>query len=204
MVARHARAARSATAARPASVAPPAIAQTDILAAEPFNHPTCDAHTGTVRVKGSAATHDLGRAAISKPKGNEMEYLIGALLGLAIGGFVTLSGFDRSRALYPTILIVVASYYCLFAVISGTDTALWYDTAIATLFAGAAIVGFRTSLWVIVAALVAHGTMDIVHHHLVSNDGVPVWWPGFCSTIDITIAACLALSIVFRSEAQKF
>jgi hypothetical protein len=132
-----------------------------------------------------------------------MEYLIGALLGLAIGGFVTLSGFDRSRALYPAILIVIASYYCLFAVMGGSGMALWQDTAIATLFAGAAVIGFRTSLWVIVVALAAHGTMDLVHHHLVSNAGVPVWWPGFCSVIDIAIAAYLALSIVFRGEARK-
>jgi hypothetical protein len=29
-------------------------------------------------------------------------------------------GFDRDRALYPTVLIVIASYYVLFAAMSGS------------------------------------------------------------------------------------
>jgi hypothetical protein len=132
-----------------------------------------------------------------------MEYLIGVLLALATGGFATAVGFDRSRAFYPVILIVIASYYCLFAVMGGSNTALWQDTAVAALFAGTAIVGFRTSLWLIVAALAAHGAMDLAHHHFVSNTGVPTWWPGFCLAFDIAAAAYLALCIVVRGEAQK-
>ena len=45
-----------------------------------------------------------------------MEYLVGVILGLVVGGFATTSGFDRDRAFYPTALIVIASYYSLFAV----------------------------------------------------------------------------------------
>jgi len=34
-----------------------------------------------------------------------MEYLIGLVLALAVAGFVAITGLDRDRALYPTLLI---------------------------------------------------------------------------------------------------
>ena len=49
-----------------------------------------------------------------------MEYLVAVILGLAVAGFATKSGFDRDRAFYPTILIVIASYYSLFAVMGAS------------------------------------------------------------------------------------
>jgi hypothetical protein len=43
-----------------------------------------------------------------------MEYLIGLVLSLAVASTATLVGFDRERAYYPILLIVIASYYVLF------------------------------------------------------------------------------------------
>jgi hypothetical protein len=45
-----------------------------------------------------------------------MEYLIGVILTLAVVVFAAVVGFDRDGAFYPTVLIVIASYYALFAV----------------------------------------------------------------------------------------
>lgn len=45
-----------------------------------------------------------------------MEYLIGLFLSLAVAGLIVVVGLDREAAFYPTVLIVVASYYVLFAV----------------------------------------------------------------------------------------
>ena len=36
-----------------------------------------------------------------------MEYLVAVILGLVVAGFAATSGFDRDRAFYPTVLIVV-------------------------------------------------------------------------------------------------
>ena len=44
-----------------------------------------------------------------------MQYLVGLILSLAVAGLATVIGFDRERAFYPTVLIVIASYYVLFA-----------------------------------------------------------------------------------------
>ncbi|MGB5078290.1 MAG: hypothetical protein WBO17_12495 [Sphingorhabdus sp.] len=132
-----------------------------------------------------------------------MEYIVGVLLAMVAAGGATLIGFDRSRSLYPFCLILIASYYCLFAVIGGSELALWQDSFVAILFSIIAIVSFRTSLWLAVAALAAHGVLDLVHHHIISNPGVPSWWPGFCSAVDITLALYLALCTAVRGESGR-
>ena len=43
-----------------------------------------------------------------------MEYLVGMVLSLATAGVATAAGFDRERAFYPTVLVVIASYSVLF------------------------------------------------------------------------------------------
>ena len=50
-----------------------------------------------------------------------MALLIGALLALAVGISATSLGLDRDRAFYPTVTIVIASYYALFAVMEAVQ-----------------------------------------------------------------------------------
>lgn len=49
-----------------------------------------------------------------------MEFFIGAGLALSVGLSATFVGLDRDRAFYPTVMIVIASSYGLFAVMSGS------------------------------------------------------------------------------------
>ena len=42
-----------------------------------------------------------------------MALLVGALLAFAVGLLATVIGLDRDRAFYPTVTIVIASYYAL-------------------------------------------------------------------------------------------
>jgi hypothetical protein len=118
--------------------------------------------------------------------------LVGAVLALAVGLFATVVGLDRDRAFYPAVTIVVASYYALFAVMGGSTHALVLESLGVAAFLAAAAAGFRRSLWVVVVALVAHGVFDLTHATLVSNPGVPAWWPPFCSAYDVTAGAYLA------------
>ena len=121
-----------------------------------------------------------------------MEYAIGAALAVGVGLFAAASGFDRDRAFYPTVLIVVAHYYLLFALIAGSAAALGSETAAFAIFAGLAVVGFRWSLWLVVAGLAGHGLFDFLRGDLIANAGVPAWWPGFCLSFDLVAAAWLA------------
>jgi hypothetical protein len=119
-------------------------------------------------------------------------YLAGIALALTISIIANVVGFDRDRAFYPTLLVVIASYYVLFAVMGGSGSALVLETLVLAGFLLVAAIGFKNNLWLVVAALALHGIFDWFHGHLVDNPGVPAWWPAFCLTYDITAAAFLA------------
>jgi hypothetical protein len=121
-----------------------------------------------------------------------MEYLAGAVLALGVSLLATFIGFDKDRAFYPTLMIVIASYYGLFAVMGGSLEALAIETAVLLVFLAAAILGFKKNLWLVVGALFGHGIFDLVHGHLITNPGVPAWWPMFCLTYDVVAAGYLA------------
>jgi hypothetical protein len=104
----------------------------------------------------------------------------------------TVAGMDRDRAFYPTVTIVIAFLYALFAVMGGSTHALLIESLVGAVFLAAALAGFRSSLWIVAAALGLHGVLDLVHHRVIANPGVPNWWPAFCSAYDLTAAAYLA------------
>lgn len=122
-----------------------------------------------------------------------MEYVIGVIVALSVSVFLgTAAGFERNRAFYPTVAIVVATYYALFAIMGGSLQALALECLVIAGFIIAAVVGFKFNLWWAAGALFAHGVFDFFHGHLIVNPGVPVWWPGWCLSYDVTAAAYLA------------
>jgi hypothetical protein len=120
-----------------------------------------------------------------------MAYLVGIVLAVLVTVFARVVGLDRDRAFYPTVLVVVASYYDLFALMGGSTHALLTELAGTGVFLVAVVVGFRRNLWIVAAALAGHGLFDLVHPHLVVNPGVPAWWPAFCMAYDVVAGACL-------------
>lgn len=121
-----------------------------------------------------------------------MAWLIGASLAILVGLFATGFGLDRDRAFYPVVMIVIALLYSLFAVVGGSSHALLLESLVGAIFIAGAVWGFRSSLWLVAAALAAHGIFDLGHGALISNPGVPRWWPEFCSAYDVVAAAYLA------------
>jgi len=121
-----------------------------------------------------------------------MEYLSGIVLALAVSLSATFVGLDKDRAFYPTVLAVIASYYDLFAVMGESVSALIVESLAMAVFFVATAIGYRRNLWLVVAALFAHGIFDFFHGHIISNPGVPMWWPMFCLAYDVTAAAYLA------------
>jgi hypothetical protein len=53
-----------------------------------------------------------------------MEYLIGLILSLGVAGSAAAIDFDREYAFYPTVMIVIASYYVLFAAMGASRRTL--------------------------------------------------------------------------------
>ena len=121
-----------------------------------------------------------------------MEYAIGIALALIVSSFARLTGFDRDRAFYPTMVIVIALYYVLFAVMGASTHALVVDSFVMLAFVLVAAIGFKRNLWLVVAALAGHGVLDAFHSHVVANPGVPEWWPAFCLAFDVGAAVLLA------------
>ena len=130
-----------------------------------------------------------------------MEFLVGAVLALSISGLATVVGLDRDRAFYPTLTIVIASYYGLFAVIGGSLHALILESVGIAAFLLLSLIGFRFTLWCVVAALVGHGVFDWFHGSLIADPGVPSWWPMFCLAYDVVAAAYLSGLLAFSRIA---
>jgi hypothetical protein len=131
-----------------------------------------------------------------------MDYLTGILLSLSVAGLAALIGLDRERAFYPTVLIVIASYYVLFAAMGASQRTLGIEIAVACGFSLFAILGFKRNLWFVAAALVAHGVFDFFHHRFIENPGVPRWWPGFCLAFDGILGAFLAARLMRRKRVE--
>jgi hypothetical protein len=127
-----------------------------------------------------------------------MEYLIGVGLAVAVCVFAMVAGFDRDRVFYPTLVIVIATYYILFAVMGSSTAALAMESVIAGAFLALAVAGFKKNLWMIVAALAGHGVFDFFHHLFIRNPGVPEWWPGFCLAFDVLAGGFLAMLLMRR------
>jgi len=148
------------------------------------------------------STGDFGLLKLSEAIDSGMPYIIGIVLALLSVVLARLSGLDRDRAFYPIILIVVATYYLLFAVIGGSFGALVVESIVMIAFAIVAVLGFKFNLWLVVFALAAHGVFDFVHGNVVVNPGVPIWWPEFCMAYDVIAAAFLAW-LLYQRKLNK-
>ena len=104
-----------------------------------------------------------------------MPYVVGAVAALLTYALGKVAGFDRDRAFYATILIVVGHYYVLFAAEAGSTPALIAELAGMTVFVALAVAGFKFTPWLIRAGLAGLGVFDLVHGYLVTNPGVPTW-----------------------------
>jgi hypothetical protein len=85
--------------------------------------------------------------------------------------------------------MVIASYYVLFAAMSDSVQTVFFESVLMTVFVIAAVVGFKSSLRVVVAGLAGHGVFDALHGNVLKNSGVPVWWPAFCLAYDLGLRA---------------
>jgi hypothetical protein len=120
-----------------------------------------------------------------------MPCVVGIVLSVGVALLARSVGFDRDRAFYPTVLIVIASYFVLCAAMSGSVQTVLLESIVMTGFAIAAVVGFKSSAWIVVDAPAGHGVFDALHGEVLENSGVPVWWPAFCLASDLGAAASL-------------
>ena len=92
-----------------------------------------------------------------------LPYVVGLVLSIGVALFARAVRLDHDRAFYPTVTIVIASYYVLFAVMSGSVQTILLESIGMMVFVVAAVVGFKSSAWILVVALAGHGVFDAVH-----------------------------------------
>ena len=120
--------------------------------------------------------------------------VIGLLLAVGIAALARFTRFDEDRSFYSTILIIIASYYVLFAVLGGSRQALGWELVIGVVFSAVAIIGAFLLPALVGIGIIAHGLFDLVHDVLITNSGVPTWWPSFCGSIDVLLGLWVLLS----------
>ena len=125
--------------------------------------------------------------------------MIAFVAGLLLAALVVLAaravGFDGDRSFYPALLVFIALLYVLFGVQAGTLPVIAAETAVALAFSGVAILAYRrTSNLLLAAGYAAHGVWDLAHPALLpGSDAVPPWWPAFCLGVDLAIAGYLVV-----------
>lgn len=128
-------------------------------------------------------------------------FAIGVTLAAGVAVFAGRVGLDRDRAFYPTVMIVIAFLYVLFAAMSGSTVTVLIEMVPAIIFTAAAVAGFRSAMSLVALALVAHGLFDAVHAQLITNTAVPPWWPAFCLAYDVVAGGYLAFRLnMYASE----
>jgi hypothetical protein len=112
---------------------------------------------------------------------------VGILLAIGIAALAKFTRFDQDRSFYSTVLIIIASYYVLFAVLDGSARVLVWELVIAVIFSTVAIIGALFLPTLVGIGIIAHGLFDLVHNVFIENSGLPAWWPSFCASIDVLL-----------------
>jgi hypothetical protein len=127
-----------------------------------------------------------------------MPVVVGVLLAVGIAALAKFTRFDEDRSFYSTVLVIIASYYVLFAVLGGSGHALVWELVIAVVFSTVAIIGALFFPTLVGAGIIAHGLFDLVHEVIIENSGVPAWWPSFCGSLD----ALLGLWVIILTRSR--
>ena len=123
--------------------------------------------------------------------------MIEALLGAAVGVLTifvarTIRG---QRWLYSIGLLVLPSLYALFALQAGEHGVGGKEMLYGLPFLAAgllfAFVNVRQSAVVVGVFWMLHGLYDLMHARLITNPGVPGWYPVWCFSVDVVIGAYL-------------
>lgn len=114
-------------------------------------------------------------------------FLVGTLLAAVVAVLGKVTRFDQDRSFYSTVLVIIASYYVLFAVQGASTDALVWETVIALAFFAVAIFGALYVPLLVGIGIVSHGLFDLVHPAIIHNSGIPAWWPSFCMSLDVLL-----------------
>lgn len=123
--------------------------------------------------------------------------MIEALIGIAVGMLtIVLARIIRGQHwLYSIGLLTLPSLYALFALHAGEQSVgikeMLYGVPFVVVGLIFAFVSVRQSAIIVGAFWILHGLYDLTHNQFIMNDGVPIWYPVFCFSVDVVIGVYL-------------
>jgi hypothetical protein len=123
--------------------------------------------------------------------------VIEALVGAAVGVLTIVSAriIRGQRWLYAIGLLTLPSLYAFFALQVGELAVGVQEMVYGIPFVVAglvfAFVSIRQSAVLVGAFWILHGVYDLMHSRLITNAGVPGWYPVWCFSVDVVIGAYL-------------
>lgn len=123
--------------------------------------------------------------------------MIEALIGAAVG--VLTIAFARAirgqHWVYSIGLLTLPSLYASFALRAGEQVVALKEMIYGVPFLVAGVVfaalSVRHSAILVGALWILHGLYDLTHSQLITNVGVPGWYPVWCFSVDVVIGAYL-------------
>ena len=136
---------------------------------------------------------------VFRGEGTVIEALIGAAIGvLTIASARLIRG---ERWMYSVGLLALPSIYACFALSAGDQAVAVKEMLYGAPYVVAglvfAFVSVRLSAVVVGVLWLLHGLYDLAHSQLITNTGVPGWYPIFCFVVDVVIGLYL-LWLSFR------
>lgn len=121
----------------------------------------------------------------------------GAVLAvLTISVSLLLPG-DLVIPFFAFLLVFAAAVYVGFAEADPTENEKGIQWGVALAFVAIALLGLRTSPWVIASGWVLHSGWDLLHHRDVLKTRTAEWYPGACLAYDLIIAGFIGLWTVW-------
>jgi hypothetical protein len=123
--------------------------------------------------------------------------VIEALIGAAVGVLtIWFARFIRGeRWLYSLGLLTLPGLYAFFALQAGEQAVsvreMIYGLPYVVAGLAFAFVSVRQSAVVVGVLWLLHGLYDLVHSQLITNTGVPGWYPVWCFAVDAVIGSYL-------------
>ena len=123
--------------------------------------------------------------------------MLEALIGVASGvlTIVVARLIRGQRWFYAIGLLTLPSLYAFFALQAGEQAVGVKEMIYGIPFVVAglvfAFVSIRQSAVVVGAFWILHGLYDLMHSRLITNAGVPGWYPVWCFSVDAVIGAYL-------------
>ena len=123
--------------------------------------------------------------------------MIEAAIGAAVGVLtIWLARIIRGeRWLYSIGLLTLPSLYAFFALRAGERAVAVQEMVYGLPYVGAgllfAFVSVRRSAVVVGVLWLVHGLYDLVHSQIITNTGVPDWYPIWCCVVDVVIGSYL-------------